>query len=228
MRFKEARELLRARREGASLGDIAVMKFDLLSKPPAGLNERLRELGGGCFDVDLDALRKLPAGTLGREYVRILDDRGLKPLEVSPALRQKFEANPYPLRYTTTHDLFHVLTGFPTTPAGEMGLLAFMVAQGFDVGSKAQLWAMIGFTSLVVPLHVAGMVRNVRVGTEMGKKAKNLLLEPLESYLAEPLNDLRPRLGLPDPDSVGMAKGHSSLLFDWVEKISSPPQRLPA
>jgi ubiquinone biosynthesis protein COQ4 len=226
--FKQSRELFRARRNGVPFGDIAVMKFDMLSKPPAGLNERLLKMGNGCFDVDLNALRKYPDGTLGREYARMLDDRGLQPLSVTAETRAKFADNPYPLRYTMTHDLFHVLTGFPTTPAGELGLLAFMIAQGFDVGSRAQLWATAFVYSLIVPLHIPGMVRNLRVGTDMGKKAKNLLIELQESNLSEPLDGLRARFGLPDPASVGMAKGHSSLLFDWVQKVTTPPQRVAA
>lgn len=223
--FKQVRELYRARQRGVPFGDIAVMKFDMLSKPPAGLNEKLLELGNGCLDVDMNELRKLPAGTLGREYARLLDDRGLQPLDVSAPLREKFASNPYPLRYTTTHDLFHVLTGFQTTPAGELGLFAFMIAQGFDVGSKARLWLMIALYAWIVPLHVPGMIRNIRVGTEMGEKAKNLLLEPLETYLSEPLDALRARLGLPRPEDAGMAKGHSSLLFDWIQKIGAQEQR---
>jgi ubiquinone biosynthesis protein Coq4 len=170
----------------------------------------------------------LPAGTLGREYARLLDDRGLQPLAVTEETREKFKDNPYPLRYTTTHDLFHALTGFPTTPAGEMGLFAFMIAQGFDVGSRVQLWATMFLYSWIVPFHVPGMIRNMRVGSAMGKKAKNLLLEPLESSLSESLDVLRARAGLPDPEQVGMAKGHSSLLFDWVQKVAAPPQRVPA
>jgi ubiquinone biosynthesis protein Coq4 len=221
--FKQVQQLYRARRSGVPFGDLAVMKFDMLSKPPLGLNERLRTLGSGYFDVDLKELRKLPVGTLGREYARMLDDRGLEPLEVTAETRAKFADNPYPLRYTTTHDLFHVLTGFPTTPAGEMGLLAFMIAQGFDVGSRAQMWGTMFLYSWIVPLHIVGMIRNMRVGSAMGKKAKNLLLEPLESCLSQPLDDLRARLELPNPADVGMVKGHSSLLFDWVQKASSPP-----
>ena len=228
LRFDQMRELWQARRRGVPFGDIAVMKFAMLSTPPAGMNERLLELGNGYFDVDLEALRRLPAGTLGREFARMLDDRGLQPLEVTTETREKFKGNPYPLRYTTTHDLFHVLTGFPTTPAGEMGLLAFMIAQGFDVGSRMQSWATIFVYSWIVPLHVPGMLRNMRVGTAMGKKAKNLLLEPLESCLSEPLDVLRKRFDLPNPDDVGMAKGHSSLLFDWVQKVTAPPQRATA
>lgn len=226
--FKQIRVLWQARRRGVPFGDLAVMKFDMLSKPPAGLNERLREMGNGYFDVSLEELRRMPTGSLGREYVRMLDDKGLAPLEVTPETREQFKDNPYPLRYTTTHDLFHVLTGFPTTPAGELGLLAFMIAQGFDVGSRAQLLGMMALYAWIVPLHVPGMLHNLRVGTEMGKKANNLLLEPLESCLSEQIDVLRARMHLPDPANVGMAQGHSSLLFDWVQKVSAPPQRMPA
>lgn len=226
--FKQVRELWRARRRGVPFGDIAVMKFDMISKAPAGLNERLRELGNGYFDVSLDKLRQLPAGSLGREYVRMLDDKGLGPLEVTAETREKFTENPYPLRYTTTHDLFHVLTGFPTTPAGELGLLAFMIAQGFDVGGKGQLYATIAAYTWIVPLHIPGMLRNMRIGTEMGKKANNLLLEPLESCLSEQIDVLRTRMNLPDPAKIGMAKGHPSLLFDWIQKASAPQQRMAA
>lgn len=226
--FKQIRELAQMRRGGAPLGDVAVMKFAMLSKAPPGLNERLRAMGAGYFDVDLGELRRLPAGTLGREYVRLLDDKGLQPLDVTPAVREKFKDNLYPLRYTTTHDLFHVLTGFPTTPAGELGLFAFMIAQGFDIGSRGRLWATIFVYSWMIPLHLPGMIRNVRIGREMGKKAKNLLLEPLESALSKPLDELRAEVDLPDPATVGMAKGHASLLFDWVQKAFMPAQRATA
>jgi len=201
------------------------MKIYMLSKSPTWLNEQLRKLGNGYFDVSLDDLRQMPAGSLGREYVRMLDEKGLEPLKINAETREKFKDNPYPLRYTTTHDLFHVLTGFPTTPAGELGLFAFMIAQGFDVGSRAQLWATIAVYSWIVPLHIRGMLHNMRLGTEMGKKANNLLLEPLESCLSEQLDVLRAKMNLPDPDKIGMAKGHPSLLFDWVQKASAPPPR---
>lgn len=226
MTFNQVREIWRARSRGVPLGDIAVMKFAMMSKPPAGLNERLRELGNGMFDVNLEDMRSLPAGSLGREYARMLDDRGLTPLQISAETRDKYQENPYALRYTTTHDLFHVLTGFPTTPAGEMGLFAFMIAQGFDIGSRLTLWATIVVYAWIVPLHIAGMVHNMRIGTAMGKRAKNLLLQPLESCLSEQISVLRARMDLPDPDQVGMAKGHSSFVFDWVQKVSAPQQRM--
>jgi ubiquinone biosynthesis protein Coq4 len=49
---------------------------------------------------------------------------------ISADVRERFRDNPYALRYTTTHDLHHVLTGFDTGLAGEAGVVAFNVGQG--------------------------------------------------------------------------------------------------
>jgi len=222
MRWKDVRELLRARRAGASLGDLAVMKFEMLGGSPPDINARLRAKGRGCVEVDLDALRALPEGTVGRAYARLLDENGLYPLTMSAPIKERFAENPYALRYTTTHDLFHALTGFPTTPAGEIGLYAFMIAQGFANGSVARLWGSAAIYAVLMPLHTPGIVQNVQVGLSMGKEAKILIEEPLEELLSEPLDAVRRRLGLPDPASAGIAPGRKSLLVKW---LAPPPPR---
>jgi ubiquinone biosynthesis protein COQ4 len=208
-------ELMRARRAGMALGDLVVMKFALFSTPPSGINARLRSQGNSSLEVNMSELRALPDGSVGREYARILDQRGLLPLAISPSVKDRFADNPYALRYTTTHDLFHVLTGFPTTPAGELGLFAFMIAQGFE-GGRRRLWFTATLYTLLLPLHARGIWHNVRVGLSMGEKAKALLEEPLEAYLAEPLDVVRRRVNLPDPASAGVAPGQESVLFNWL------------
>jgi ubiquinone biosynthesis protein Coq4 len=207
------------------LGDIAVMKFDMLWHPPQEQQDRLRALGNACLDIDMNALRALPDGTVGREYARHLDENGLKPLAVSPAMKERYADRPYALRYTTTHDLFHVLTGFPTTPAGEIGLYAFMIAQGFADGSRKRLWSTVTAHLALAPLHAPGVLHNIEVGTAMGKKAKPLLEQPLEAYLAEPLDAVRSRLDLPDPASAGIAPGRDSALFKWILTRLMPKER---
>jgi len=220
--WKAIRELFRARRAGASLGDLAVMKFAMLAGPSADHDARLRSRGLGALDIDITALRALPDATVGREYARFLDERGLSPLAISPEMKERFADNPYALRYTTTHDLFHLLTGFPTTPAGEMGLFAFMIAQGFAGGSRSRLWFSAGSYLLFMPLHTPGLLRNVRLGLSMGEKARPLLEEPLEAYLTEPLDVVRRRLELPDPATAGIAPGHESLLSRWLLPNPAP------
>lgn len=218
MKWSEMREILRARREGAGIGDIAVMKFAIYSGPAPQLNARLRANGyPACLEVDLEAMRRLPEGTVGRAFARHLDDHGLMPLEISDECKRRYADNPAALRYTTTHDLFHTLTGFTTTPAGELGLFAFMVGQGFAAGGLATLRFAKWVYTVVFPGHAAGVWRNVRVGLALGRRAENLLEQPLERFLARPLVEVRRELGLPEaPARGGIVPGHDSLLAKWL------------
>ncbi len=227
--WKQSRVLFRALRDGMPLGDLAVIKFEMLEGPSARMNARLRSLENPCLEVDINEMRALPDGTVGREFARLLDRNGLSPLTITQVMKERFAEKPYALRYTTTHDLFHLLTGFPTTPAGEVGLFAFMIAQGFADGSRRRLWQSVALYMLFAPLHVPGIVQNVRVGLAMGKKARTLMEEPLEKYLSEPLDVVRSRLGLPDPASAGIAPGHESLISRWLlPKITPKPAATPA
>lgn len=78
--------------------------------------------------VDLSALEKLPAGTLGREYAEFMRARGLE--HDSLKLRSGDSDMDYVRNHLReTHDLWHVATGFDTDVAGELGLQAFYLAQ---------------------------------------------------------------------------------------------------
>lgn len=225
--WNDIRTLNRARRSGASLGDIAAMKFAMLAGPAETRSERLRDMPGGCLEVDMASLRRLPDGTVGREYARHLDDNGLSPLDISDAVKARYAADPYPLRYTTTHDLVHVLTGFPTTPAGEIGLFAFMIGQGFGTG-RGMLWLSTAVYAVLMPLHLRGLVRNIRVGLRMAKEAESVLAAPLEELLSVPLAEARRRLGLRPETIAAIAPGHVSLLANWLVKPKQPVAPQPA
>ena len=151
-----------------------------------------------------------------RRVARHLDDHELTPLEISDECKRRYADRPAALRYTTTHDLFHTLTGFSTTPAGELGLFAFMIAQGYGAGGLGTLRFAKWVYTLLMPTHAIGVWHNVRVGLALGERAANLVEQPLESLLREPLIDVRRRLGLPeDPARGGIAPGHDSLLARW-------------
>jgi ubiquinone biosynthesis protein COQ4 len=218
MKWRQIREVWRAKRAGASIGDIAVMKFAMYSGPAPEQQARLRALElPAQLEVDLAAMRRLPEGTVGRAFARHLDDNGLMPLVISEECKRRYADNPLAIRYTTTHDLFHVLTGFPTTPAGELGLFAFMLGQGFALGGHAALRTARWIYSIFLPLHVRGMLHNIRVGEAMGRRAANLLEQPLEALLERPLVEVRRALGLPeDPARAGVDPGRESLLVAWL------------
>lgn len=223
MRWSQMREVMRARKAGASLGDIAVMKFAMYAGPAPELNARLLELGyPACLEVDMDEMRRMPEGTVGRAFARHLDANGLTPLEISDECKRRHADNPAALRYTTTHDLFHTITGFSTNPAGEIGLFAFMIGQGFSAGGIGTLRFVRAVYTVLMPTHAWAAWHNVRVGLALGKRVANLLEQPFEQMLREPLVEVRRRLGLPeDPAQAGILPGHES----WLARQLLPKQK---
>jgi ubiquinone biosynthesis protein Coq4 len=203
----------RAYRNGAPLGDVVILKLDALSDPSPTTTAKLASLRGNAPEHDLTRLRALPAGTLGREYARFLDTNRITPLTISAAARAHFRDAPYALRYTTTHDLHHVLAGFDAGLAGEAGVLAFNVGQGSAPVSRAMLWIARILFMLVSPTQARAIASNVRVGLAMGRRAELVIAAPLESYVEEPLDGVRAKLGIPDPRDAGVVPSGTSAFY---------------
>jgi ubiquinone biosynthesis protein COQ4 len=209
-------ETIRAYRAGAPLGDVVVLKLDALSAPPKDLARRLERVRGYAPKQELARLRTLPPGSLGREYARFLDANGIEPLVVSAELKERFRDNPFALRYTATHDLHHLLTGFDTGLAGEAGVVAFNVGQGSAPGGRALLWGPRVVWALGSPSQARTIWHNVRVGLEMGRRAALVIAEPIESWFEEPLTVVRAKLRIPDPRAVGVLPSGASILGDLL------------
>jgi hypothetical protein len=99
-----------------NLGDLVILKLMVLPRPKC-------EIGGAFPHLDIAVLRKMPKKTLGGAYAEFLDEHRIAPLDPTR------KGSAYALRFTATHDLHHVVTGFDTTLAGEIGVLAFNVGQ---------------------------------------------------------------------------------------------------
>lgn len=208
---------------GAPLGDVVVLKLDALSAPPASTIRKLERVRGYAPEQELPVLRELAPGTLGREYARFLDGNGIQPLVISAEMRERFRDNPYSLRYAATHDLHHVLTGFDTGLAGEAGVVAFNVGQGSaPIGSL-----MLSVSRVVYAILSPGQARtiwhNVGVGLRMGREAELVIAEPIESYFAEPLDQVRARLRIPSPGSAGVLPSGTSVLGDFLYPMKKKP-----
>jgi ubiquinone biosynthesis protein Coq4 len=216
-------EMIRAYHAGVALGDVVVLKVDAVGAPSQSICRKLERLHGYAPEQKLSTLRELPAGTLGREYARFLDANGIEPLEISAAMKERFRKNPYALRYTTTHDLHHVLTGFDTGLAGELGVFAFNVGQGSAPVSRRMLRVARFIYSLFSPTQARRIWHNVHIGDELGRRAELVIAEPIESFFAEPLAQVRGKLGIPDPRLAGVLASGSSILGDLIY-----PKRKPA
>jgi ubiquinone biosynthesis protein COQ4 len=148
--------------------------------------------------LDRAALGRLPAGTLGRSFVEFLDAQGIDPEDLNRASRT---GGRYPLgeHKRKTHDLWHVLTGFETDVAGELGLQAFDQAQHGGPASLAFLSAGYLNALLCAPEDACRRTDAIVRGWSLGRRARPLFGVDWAAFWATPLAEVRRRFEL-DPE----------------------------
>jgi ubiquinone biosynthesis protein COQ4 len=151
---------------------------------------------------DRARLEALPAGTLGREYLRFMDrgritagglveaqTAGIDPnarLDLDP--RRRYVAD----RLRDMHDLWHVLTDYGADDTGEIANLWFSVGQFGNPGM-----AFIGFFGVIDGVsHGNRFASYCYRAYRRGRAAKRLISEPVEEMLDLPIEEARRRLGI--------------------------------
>lgn len=168
-------------------------------KTPSGARLLLEQPDLTACLSDRATLEKLPPGSLGREYLRFLDDEGVTAEGLAQAsiegtkIRATAELEYLRDRMREQHDLWHVLTGYKGDLVGEAALLAFSFAQTGNPG--------VGFIVGIALLRgKEGQVRRlIAQGFRRGVRARWLPPLPWETLLALPVDDVRRRLGLDEP-----------------------------
>ena len=148
---------------------------------------------------DREALRALPAGSLGRAYLAFVEREGIS----AEGIRQASEVQcdrPRPAafaylheRMRDTHDLWHAATGYGGDVLGELSLLAFTLGQHWNIGV-----ALIVLAGVLKGLG-RGETATIRDGFKRGRAAAWLPAQDWESLLALPLDEVRERLKLGAP-----------------------------
>jgi len=96
------------------------------------------------------------------------------------------------VRAVKLHDLHHVLTGYPTTWAGEAEIGAWELASGCR--GHVAAW-YLNFWAALIGLSIAP--RRVRAAFRRGRRERNLYdLELTDALLAETVGATRARLGI--------------------------------
>lgn len=209
MNFASLKAFWRTYRTNGAKGDITIYKCDAFGvKADPAVEHELAHVRGYAPRLDLEALRALPDGTLGREYVRLLDDNGYDAFEVTDAVpRDMLERNVFGLRLAVTHDMVHVLTGFDTSWAGELGVLAFSIGQR---NSTAQAYVALPLALVIYPLRapwqLPALLRCLRQGWRMGRRARFVLGQRLEDSFARPVEEVRRMLGITVPERSARAR----------------------
>jgi ubiquinone biosynthesis protein Coq4 len=141
-----------------------------------------------------EQLAALPPGTLGHEYARFLRENRLSPtyLRLVP---DETPAKYLLRRIRETHDLWHVVVDFDASKPGEIGILAFGLAQ-----FRSPVAALISGAAFIVtlsrePEKFSEMMDAFIQGYERGRRARFLLALRLEDMWEQPLARLRGELG---------------------------------
>jgi ubiquinone biosynthesis protein COQ4 len=185
-------------------GDFAILKSELLgAKVDSDVASKLEYVVGYHPYIDLEELSKYPLGTFGREYADYMSENNLKPFNVSHELEDVAKRNVFALRYIATHDIFHLLLGFDTSYAGEIGVLAFAATQNYSKSLKYSLWLAKLIYPIIAPQQRQAIFANVQKGIELGQKVQFLLGYRFEEHWQEPINKLRTQLGLTQVETSG-------------------------
>ncbi|MBX3268997.1 MAG: hypothetical protein KF729_01980 [Sandaracinaceae bacterium] len=203
--YRAIRAVVRIVADPTRLDEVFVLA-DLSEQSPKvrEMMERLRAdpvLGRALADkprlgaVDQDALARLPEGTVGRAYADFMRARGLRHedlLLVDGESDLDFVRN----HLRETHDLWHVVTGFDTDVAGELGLQAFYVAQ--LEGPLPVLLLTVGMANTLFKGmdDVRPRMNEIARGWMLGARARPLFGLAFAARWEQPLRELRAELGL--------------------------------
>ncbi|WAS94507.1 Coq4 family protein [Nannocystis punicea] len=199
------RQLRALRAEPSRIGDAAVLQSDLLG---ARMREEVRaQVAALCARSDCDrlrlrldhaALRRSPPGTFGRAYADFCAANAIVPATISDAFDDDtLRHNAAIARYICLHDMFHVLLGCDTSIPGELRITAFILEQRYFRAGAALLALLALAGPLLRPHQFREILKNVRIGRDLARRAPLLLAEPLEDWLAHDLAAVQQRLGLP-------------------------------
>jgi ubiquinone biosynthesis protein COQ4 len=169
-------------------------RIDMLLSTPEGRQMFEQHRTIDSHTVDLDALSRLPVGTLGYAYAQFMRSRGLTPdvFDAPPAEVTDPRASYVIQRLRQTHDLWHVVTGHDTDPAGEVALQAFTFAQLHAPSSL--ILALVGTVRGL--REVPGLPRQVARAFLAGAHAERFAAFPWEDHWTTPLAEVRAMLGV--------------------------------
>ena len=195
-------------RSGGELSSVADLIDGFLDSPQLAASVgRFKAVPGGGelldqryppLQPDIDGLRQLPPGSLGRRYADLIlslgyDPEFFRPRDVSAEGRWLTQ------RIATTHDIHHVVTGFGTAPEGENGVLAITAAQigfpGYVLLTTAGPLAAFRFQPERFPV----LSDAVTHGHAIARQARCLAAVRWEEGWEKPVRQWRLELGISDP-----------------------------
>jgi len=144
---------------------------------------------------DLNALLTLPTDSLGYIYATTMKEKGFDP-NLHAGMTAESDGEYVELRLSQTHDLWHIVTGFDTSPISEIGLQAFHLPQfPYPLATMLVATSLISAT-LRAPETLSELLEAIALGFQMGKTAKPLFAQKWEEGWEKPLSQWRKDLNI--------------------------------
>lgn len=181
---------------GEATGHLALRRLrDRMKRDPEGYSILMERPRIRLSSLDLSRMKTLPDGTLGREYLRFLQDNRVTPDSRADVKFVDSEELAYVMqRYREVHDLLHTLLGMPTNMLGEVAVKWFEAAQtGLPM---CILGAVLG------PVRLSGRRLQTLVTSlgpwalRSGRRARCVLSIFYEHRWEQSLTSLREELGI--------------------------------
>ena len=142
--------------------------------------------------IDLEQLLDYPQNSLGYHYAAVMKQAGLQP-DFYRTITVIDDYSYIALRLRQTHDVWHIITGFGTDLAGELGLQAFTLAQmrsplAVAIMSAAMMFALKSSS----PLN--SFIEAMQQGWQMGENAHPFFAQKWEEGWEKPLFEWRAEL----------------------------------
>jgi len=147
--------------------------------------------------VDIDALERLPEGTLGNAFARHILDHGFDP-DYYRKLEVATDQDWVMMRMRQTHDIWHVVLDIDTSRLGEIAVKAFELSQTWrPLAAVITCGGMMRYL-MKDPDQLGDLMQHISHGYQLGRTAKPFLAQKWELGWEQSLGDWRRELGLPE------------------------------
>jgi ubiquinone biosynthesis protein Coq4 len=148
--------------------------------------------------IDLEALRRLPDGTLGRQFATFVETHALVPLDALLRKRMKQSLVLYCLlRSYKLHDILHVVLDCDASVAGELKIVAFSLGQSNRYAGKVGRSAATALGILLLHLGIkdhaslGDALKTAVAWYERGQRAPDNVAFRFEDWWSAPVEDVK-------------------------------------
>ena len=148
--------------------------------------------------LTMDHLTARAAGSLGETLHRLIVDNGydldvLDPATVAGYHPELDDPNRYILQ---THEIWHLVAGYSTSPGHEVAISGFQLAQFGHPYSRDFLAAIVALTTFTAPVTACFVLQLALEGWRHGRQSPPLTLVDWHRSLDDSLTEIRQREGI--------------------------------